>query len=151
METVKIIKECNMSMLSALSSHVDQEGQLLNELNDSVLRVQAAILGDLELLEISEENLNGAALKLSQFLERFKKSLSEPSDDPTISMLVENIRQEPDKTVKEWEAEIEELVEAINQKNLSDNPELLNVIEDILNLLSADYSEAVKALYYKYR
>jgi len=140
-----------MSMLSGLSSHIDQEGELLYTLNDSVLSIQAAILGDLELLGISQEKFNKASSTLISFLEKLQKALKEPSDDPTISMLVENIRCESEKSVQEWDSSIQQLIDAIENNSLDENPELLQIVEDILNLLNADYSEAVKALYYRYR
>ncbi|MFX0200265.1 MAG: hypothetical protein ACFFCW_29450 [Candidatus Hodarchaeota archaeon] len=140
-----------MSMLSGLSSHIDQEGELLRDLNDAVLCVQAAILGDTELLDLPKDKVSRASSTLTEFLEKLEMALKKPSDDPTISMLVENIRQESDKTIKEWEAEIQDLIDNIKSEKLRDHPSLLQTIEDVLNLLNADYSAAVKALYYKYR
>lgn len=140
-----------MSMLSALSSHIDQEGELLRELNDAVLCVQAAILGDLELLDLSQDKVSKASATLVEFLEKIKMALKKPSDDPTISMLVENIRHESGKTAEDWESDIQELIDSIKHNKLAQNSSLLQIIEDIINLLNADYSAAVKALYYRYR
>jgi hypothetical protein len=140
-----------MSMISGLSSHIDQEGQLLHELNDAVLCVQASALGDLKLLNLSPDKVSKASVILIEFLSKLKKALQRPSNDPTISMLVENIRKESDKTIEEWKNDIQELVDGIKNGKLDRKSSLLHVIEDILNLLSADYSSAVKALYYRYR
>ena len=140
-----------MSMLSALSSHLDQEGQLLQTLNDAVICVQAAILGDLDLLEISEEKLRQASATLIEFLEKLKLALEKTSDDPTISVLVENIRHESDKSVPEWKEDIQKLTASLRERKFEGDPSLLQIIEDILNLLNEDYSKAVKALYFRYR
>ena len=141
----------DMSMLSALSSHIDQEGALLRELNDAVLCVQAAILDDLELLDLSQDKVSKASATLVEFLEKIKMALKKPSDDPTISMLVENIRHESGKTAEDWESDIQKLIDSIKHNKLAQNSSLLQIIEDIINLLNADYSAAVKALYYRYR
>lgn len=140
-----------MSMLSGLSSHIDQEGEILRELNDAVLCVQAAILGDLELLGLSQDKVRRASSTLIEFLEKLKRALKEPPDDPTISMLVENIRHESGKAVEDWEGDIQELIDSIKNEKLAQNSSLLQIIEDVINLLNADYSAAVKALYYRYR
>jgi len=140
-----------MSMISGLSSHVGQEGELLHQLNDSVLCVQAAVLGDLELLGLSEKALDKASSELVTFLQKLLLALEKASDDPTISMLVENIRKESDKPIDEWKTDIRTLIVSLKNKKLKEDPNLLQVIEDILSLLSADYSAAVKALYYRYR
>lgn len=140
-----------MSTLSGLSSHIDYEGELLQKLNDAVLCVQALALGDLEILGLSQADVNSASSILLEFLEKLKKALKTPSNDPTISMLVENIRYESEKTVEDWESDIQELIKSIRDNLLAQNISLLETLEDILNLLSADYSEAVKTLYYRYR
>jgi hypothetical protein len=140
-----------MSMLSALSSHVDQEGELLQRLNDAVLCVQAAVLGDLDLLGITKEKLEESSIILVEFLEKLKAALNSTTNDPTVSMLVENIRYDSDKPVEEWEEDIQSLIDSLKSGKLNGDPSLLSIIEDILNLLNADYSAAVKALYFRYR
>ncbi|MBW1799994.1 MAG: hypothetical protein JRJ85_04610 [Deltaproteobacteria bacterium] len=140
-----------MSMLSALSSHVDQEGELLQRLNDAVLSVQAAVLGDMELLGITDDKLEKASVILVEFLEKLKSALNSTTNDPTVSMLVENIRYDSDKPVEEWEEDIQSLIDSLKSGKLNGDPSLLSIIEDILNLLNADYSTAVKALYFRYR
>ena len=66
-------------------------------------------------------------------------------------MLVENIRHESGKAVEDWEGDIQELIDSIKNEKLAQNSSLLQIIEDVINLLNADYSAAVKALYYRYR
>jgi len=140
-----------MSMLSALIGHIDQEGELLQKLNDAALCVQAAVLGDMDLLGVTKEKLDEASKILVEFLKKLKTALDSPSDDPTISMLVENIRYDSDKTTQEWKEDIQKLIDCLNEGNLTDDSFLLQIIEDVLNLLGADYSAAVKALYLRYR
>jgi len=140
-----------MSMLSALIGHIDQEGELLQKLNDAALCVQAAVLGDMDLLGVTKEKLDEASKILVEFLKKLKTALDSSSDDPTISMLVENIRYDSDKTTPEWKEDIQKLIDCLNEGNLTDDPSLLQIIEDVLNLLGADYSAAVKALYLRYR
>jgi|SRR3989338_508102 len=140
-----------MSTLSGLSSHIDYEGELLQKLNDAVLCVQASALGDLGLLGLSQSDVSKASSILLEFLEKLQKALKASSNDPTISMLVENIRHESEKTIEDWESDIEELIKSIRNNLIAQNLSLLETLEDILNLLSADYSEAVKTLYYRYR
>ena len=102
-----------MSTLSGLSSHIDYEGELLQKLNDAVLCVQASALGDLGLLGLSQSDVSKASSILLEFLEKLQKALKASSNDPTISMLVENIRHESEKTIEDWESDIEELIKSI--------------------------------------
>ncbi len=140
-----------MSLISGLSNQIDQEGKLLRELNDSVLCLQAQALDDLELLGISSDRVENASIVLKNFLTELKGALEKPSYDTTISMLIENMLHKSDNTADDWKNDIQDLIDSIDGKKLSDNINLLQAVEDILNLLHADYSEAVKALYYRHR
>jgi phosphoenolpyruvate carboxylase len=105
------------------------------------------MLGDLQLLEISKSEVRKSTKLLIEFLQKLKEALRHPSDDPTISFLVENIQQEYDKSTAEWEHDIQELVDALKNEEITANAALLENFEDIINVLNEDYSDALKALY----
>jgi len=135
-----------MSIHSGLASHVEEEGEILRRLNEATLHFQAGILGDTELLGLTHKQVKKSGKVLSEFLQNLLEAIDKPTGDATITFLVNCLRDGP-KPMEDWKEDIHRLVNAIKTEKSDDAN--LSAIEDILALLNDDYSEGVRALYYR--
>jgi hypothetical protein len=135
-----------MSIHSGLASHIEEEGEVLRRLNEATLHFQAGILGDTELLGLTHKQVKKSGKVLSEFLQNLLEAIDKPTGDATIAFLVNCLRDGP-KPMEDWKEDIQRLINAI--KTGKSNDACLSSIEDILALLNDDYSEGVRALYYR--
>lgn len=136
-----------MSIHSGLASHIEEEGEILRRLNEATLHFQAGILGDTELLGLTPKQVKKSGKVLSEFLQNLSEAIDKPTDDATVSFLVSCLRDGP-KPIEDWKDDIQRLINAISTGKFDDTS-ALSSIEDILALLNDDYSEGVRALYYR--
>jgi len=135
-----------MSDISSLGSHVDEEGEMLRSLSSAVLRIQAAALGDLELLQITQEQVEQARATVLDFLTRLLDALQKGVEDAALQPLVVALEEGP-KPHEDWVEDLRQLRDMVSTKGQV--PEAaLRPIEDVLTLITDDYARSIRALYH---
>jgi hypothetical protein len=135
-----------MSEMSSLSSHIEEEALVLRELSDSITKIQAAALGDLGILDISEDEVKKARQIVIDFIKQLLSALEGNVRNPAIQVLISTIDNGPIPK-EDWIADLKNLYQTLEDEKL-DSDSILEPIEDILAILSDDYAESIKALYH---
>lgn len=134
-----------MSEMGSISGKLQREGEVLRELNDALLVVEADALGRSSDFGYSEEDISKSHQFLMDFASRLCSVLKQQSQSIDLQPVVHHLKSGM-KPVEDWIEDIEALIQKIQSKEkLAD--EGLVVLEDILSLLDTEFTEDLQRLY----
>jgi len=112
-----------MTKLGAISGKLHREAELLRELNDALLILQAQALGQSSKLNLSPED----AVKSREFLIKFCRQFSSALKQSSSTHLTPSLQQFEDRFV----ADLEMMVEHLCHDKVTDND--IGILESILS------------------
>ncbi len=131
--------------MGSISGKLQREGEVLRELNDALLTVEAEALGKSSDFGYSEDEISKSRQFLMDFASRLCSALKEQSQPIDLQPVVRHLKSGM-KPVEDWIEDLEALIRKI-QSNEKLTYEGLVVLEDILSLLDAEFTEDLQRLY----
>jgi len=134
-----------MSSLGSISGHLDRERQLLRELNDALIALEAAALGRTSDFGLSDEDVSKSRQTLHDFTSRLRAALDQTPVSVDLRPLVHRLRSGI-KPLEDWREDLDTLV---NWLQSTDEPgdDMLPALEDVLSLLDTEFTEDLRRLY----
>jgi len=134
-----------MSTLGSLSGQLEREEQRLRELNLALIALEAQVLGHAADFGLSEEEVERSRQKLSDFVVRLRAALDQEAPQVDFQSLVHRMKSSI-KPIEDWREDLDALACQLQLKEqLKD--EVLPVLEDILSLLDAEFTQDLRRLY----
>ena len=134
-----------MSDLGSLAGKAEREQLLLSRLNDAVIALEIDALGKAKELSLTEEQIEESRRELTDFIDRLRSELERKETTADLHSLVARIRTGI-KPLEDWH---EDLANLSNQLSKSEpvKVEDLPVLEQVLSLLDAEFTDDLKRLY----
>lgn len=134
-----------MSTLGSVSGHLDRERQLLRELNDALIALEATALGRTLDFGLSEEDVVRSRQTLYDFVSRLRSALDLESVSVELRPLVHRLKSGI-KPLEDWREDLDALIGWLQSEDRSGD-EMLPVLEDVLSLLDTEFTEDLRRLY----
>lgn len=134
-----------MSTLGSVSGHLDRERQLLRELNNALIALQAATLGLTSDFGLSAEDVTESCQLLHEFASRLRSALDEEAAAMELRPLVHRVRSGI-KPLEDWREDLDVLVNQLASEDQLED-EALPILEDVLSLLDSEFTEDLRRLY----
>lgn len=134
-----------MSTLGSVSGHLNRERQLLRELNDALLALEAATLERTADFGLTGEDVVRSRRTLSEFASRLRSALDQESSSVDIRPLVHRLRSGI-KPLEDWREDLDILVGQLQSEDQMEE-EMLPVLEDVMSLLDTEFTEDLRRLY----
>lgn len=134
-----------MSTLGSLSGRLGREGELLRQLNESLLVLEADALGRREAFDFSEAATNKARKFILDFVERLHLELIHEAPKADFQSLVFRLSSGM-KPVEDWLEDLGRVSRLLRTGGPLD-PEAIPVLEDILSILDSNFADDLRRLY----
>lgn len=133
-----------MSALGSLSSHVDRERELLRDLNNALLTLEAFTLGRAQDFGFSEKDIDESRKVLSDFVTLLRSAIEPDQVVGNLQPLVNKLKSGI-KPLGDWKEDLDALLAHLKQDDL--NQDVLPILEDLLSLLDIEFAEDLRRLY----
>jgi len=134
-----------MSTLSSISNYLGREQQLLRELNNALIALEAEALGRAADLGLTKENISESRKTLLDFVVRLRSALDQETSSVDLQAMVNRLKSGM-KPVDDWKEDLSALAKDLEAKSqLPQNR--LPILEAILSLLDIEFTEDLKHLY----
>jgi len=134
-----------MSTLSSISNYLGREQQLLRELNNALIALEAEALGRAADFGLTEKNISESRQTLLDFVIRLRSALDQDTSSVDIQAMVRRLRSGM-KPVDDWKEDLSALAEDLQKKGQL-SPGRFPILEAILSLLDSEFTEDLKHLY----
>jgi len=134
-----------MSTLSSISNYLGREQQLLRELNNALIALEAEALGRAADFGLTKENISESRKTLLDFVVRLRSALDQETSSVDLQAMVNRLKSGM-KPVDDWKEDLSALAKDLEAKSqLPQNR--LPILEAILSLLDIEFTEDLKHLY----
>lgn len=134
-----------MNELGAVSGKLQREVELLRELNNALLVIEASVLDRSSDFGFSSGDVLKSREFLLDFAKRLCSALKQESPPLHLQPIVEHLKSGM-KPLEDWIEDLEGLIKQI-QSNHKPTDDSLAILEDILSLLDSQFSEDLQRLY----
>ena len=134
-----------MSSLSSISNYLGREQQLLRELNNALIALEAEALGRAADFGLTEKDISESRQKLLDFVVRLRSALDQETSSVDIQAMVNRLKSGM-KPVDDWKDDLSVLATDLQKKSQLPASRL-PILEAILSLLDNEFTEDLKHLY----
>lgn len=133
-----------MSKLGSISGHIDRERELLRDLNNALLTMEAFTLGRANDFGFSERDIDKSRKVLTDFVTLLRSAIEPDQVVAELQPLVSKLRSGI-KPLDDWKEDLDDLLAHLNRDYL--NQDVLPILEDLLSLLDIEFAEDLRRLY----
>lgn len=134
-----------MNKLASLSGKLQREVEILRELNNALLVIEASALDRSSEIGFSPSDITKSQKFITDFASRLLVVLKEEAPPLSLQPIIDHLRSGM-KPIEDWIEDLEKIIEEIkSNKKLTD--ESLAILEDILSLLDNQFAEDLQRLY----
>jgi hypothetical protein len=133
-----------MSKLGSISGHIDRERELLRDLNNALLTLEAFTLGRANDFGFSKQDVDESKKVLIDFGTLLRSAIEPDQVVTELQPLVSNLKSGI-KPLDDWKEDLDDLLANLNRDDL--NQEVLPILEDLLSLLDIEFAEDLRRLY----
>lgn len=134
-----------MSTLSSISNYLEREQQLLRELNNALIALEAEALGHVADFGLTPKEITESHQKLLDFVVRLRSALEQETSSVDLQAVVNRLKSGI-KPVDDWKEDLSIIATDLRKEGqlpLSKLP----ILESILSLLDSEFTEDLKHLY----
>lgn len=133
-----------MSKLGSISGHIDRERELLRNLNDALLTLEAFTLGRATDFGFTEQDINESQKVLTNFVTLLRSAIEQDQVVAELQPLITKLKSGI-KPLDDWKEDLDGLLADLNRDDL--DQEVLPILEDLLSLLDIEFAEDLQRLY----
>lgn len=133
-----------MSKLGSISGHIDRERELLRDLNNALLILEAFALGRASDFGFSKQDVDESRKVLTDFVTLLRSAIEPDQVVAELQPLVSNLKSGI-KPLDDWKEDLDGLLVNLNGDDLNQN--VLPILEDLLSLLDIEFAEDLRRLY----
>lgn len=133
-----------MSGLGSVSVRLQSEAEILTELNDALLVVEAENIGKSSDFDFSDKDLNESLKFIENFTNRLYLAINEEPISSELSPIVQQLEVD-EKPLKFWMEELRKLLDSIGNSKL--NADDLKVLEEVMFILNRQFTQDIQYLY----
>lgn len=134
-----------MNELGSVSGKLQREVEILRELNNALLVIEANALERDSDFGFSSEEISKSRRFLIDFVTRLCLVLKQQSPSVDLQPIVQHLKSGM-KPIADWIEDLEGLTQQL-QSNNKPTDETLAILEDILSLLDSQFTEDLQRLY----
>ena len=134
-----------MSTLSSISNYLGREQELLRELNNALIALEAEALGHAADFGLTKEDVSESRQKLFDFVVRLRTALDRETSSVDLQAMVNRLSSGM-KPVDDWREDLGILARDLKAKSPLPQ-DRLPILESILSLLDTEFTEDLRHLY----
>lgn len=134
-----------MSTLSSISNYLGREQQLLRELNNALIALEAEALGHGADFGLTPKEISESRQKLLDFVVRLGAAIDQETSSIDLQAVVNRLKSGI-KPVEDWKEDLNIIAKDLQTKGQLPSSRL-PILESILSLLDSEFTEDLKHLY----